>query len=118
MHRLDFADTQYWERCIQARRDTLDLIGMSLEITLEERTSNQGRIAAALRSLDAASDQLSLLSPELCVDYLDAWVGDLIGWERATQRIRSVGGTGDAMDFLGLRRWCAVGESAAARAVA
>jgi hypothetical protein len=38
---------------------------------------------AALRSLTAATDQLSRLSPELCVDYLDAWASDLTRWERA-----------------------------------
>jgi hypothetical protein len=64
----------------------------------------------------AAAQQLATLTPELCVDYLDAWKSDLDGWERATQRIRVVPDTTVAVEeFLGLSNWYAVGCEAARR---
>ena len=99
--RLAAADVAYWSQFIAARRDTLSLIGMALEMALEARQSAPQRMAA-INSLDAAADQLSRLTPELCVDYLDAWAADLTEWEGATQRIQSVGRMREALDFLEL----------------
>jgi hypothetical protein len=113
--RLAAADVWYWERFIAARRAAVNLTGIALEIALESGTGDARRLAAALRSLDAATGQLSRLTPELCVDYLAAWVDDLVEWEQATLRVRAVGGTAEAADFLGLRQWCVAGGRAAAR---
>jgi hypothetical protein len=113
--RLAAADVWYWERFIAARRAAVNLTGIALEIALESGTGDARRLAAALRSLDAATGQLSRLTPELCVDYLAAWVDDLVEWEQATQRVRAVGGTAEAADFLGLRHWYIAGDGAAAR---
>jgi hypothetical protein len=100
--RLAAANPSYWAQFIDARRNTLSLIGMELEIALEDEARDHRRLTAALRSLDAASDQLANLSPELCVDYLDAWTTDLHEWERATQRIRPVHDLAEAMKSIGL----------------
>ena len=74
---------------------------MALEMALEAGRRAPQRMAA-INSLDAAADQLSRLTPELCVDYLDAWAADLAEWEGGTQRIQSVGRTCEALDFLEL----------------
>jgi hypothetical protein len=100
LDRLAAADTSYWTQFIDARRDTLSLIGLELEIALESGVRGYSQLIAALHSLDAASDQLRLLSPELCVDFLDAWTADLLEWERTTQRIRPVNDIPEAMNFL------------------
>jgi hypothetical protein len=99
--RLTSVDIAYWSQFIAARRDTLSLIGMALEMALEAGRRASQRMAA-INSLDAASDQLSRLTPELCVDYLDAWAADLAEWEGTTQRIESVSVMREALDYLEL----------------
>ena len=75
-----------------------------------------GQRASALRSVHAAAQQLARLTPELCVDYLDAWTSDLDGWERATQRIRVVPDTTvEVEEFLGLNEWRSVSWETARR---
>jgi len=88
----------------------LDLIAFTLD------DGAAGQRASALRSVHAAARQLARLTPELCVDYLDAWTSDLDGWERATQRIRVVPDTSIAVEeFLGLSDWYTVGCAASRR---
>jgi hypothetical protein len=109
--RFDEADASYWERCMAVRRETLDLIAFTLD-----DGDAAGQRASALRSVHAAAQQLARLTPELCVDYLDAWKSDLDGWERATQRIRVVPNTTVAVEeFLGLSDWYTVGCAAPRR---
>ena len=109
--RFDEADASYWERCIAVRRETLDLIAFTLD-----DGDAAGQRASALRSVHAAAQQLARLTPELCVDYLDAWTSDLDGWERATQRIRVVPDTTVAVEeFLGLNEWRSVSWETARR---
>ena len=108
--RLDEADGNYWEHVIAARHDVLDLITLTLQVDLGGGRNDAAERLAALSSVEAARDQLSRLSPELCVDYLDAWMSDLAEWERATQCIRSVASTTIALEeFLGLTEWHSVG---------
>jgi hypothetical protein len=112
--RLAAADEPYWERFIEARRETLSLTAVSLEIAIEytQDAVDADRCAAALRSLDAAGKQLYRLSPRTCTDYIDSWASDLREWETATQRIRSVGDTATTLDELGLVNWNLVGPEA------
>jgi hypothetical protein len=85
---------------------------LSLEIAIEytHDDADADRCRAALGSLDAAEEQLFRLSPRMCTDYIDAWASDLRDWEEATQRIRSVGGTTEALDELDLADWHLVGQ--------
>ena len=107
--RLDAADERYWERYVEARRETLSLTRLSLESAVEY-AYDADRCAAALRSLDAAQGQLDRLSAFICADYVAAWADDLREWEWSTQRIRTVGTTGEVMDALGLPKWRVVGR--------
>jgi hypothetical protein len=116
--RLESADTLFWEEFIAARRSEFSLIGMGLEVGLENGTNDAYHMNAAIRSVDAATDQLSRLSPEIYVDYLHAWAEDLVEWEQTTQRTRAVGTTVEAVDVLGLRQWYSVGDRTAATATA
>ena len=108
--RLAAADEQYWERFIEARRETLSLTAWSLESAIEYRHNDVDKCGAALLSLDAAEKQLYRLSPRTCTDYIDAWASDLREWEDATQRIRTVGDTAEVLDELGLENWYLVGD--------
>ena len=114
--RLDEADSNYWEQSTAARREVLNDIALTLQVQLDGGDNGSAERLAALSSVEAARDQLSTLSPELCVDYLDAWKSDLAEWERATQRIRSVASTTTALEeFLGLSEWRSVGWETARR---
>jgi hypothetical protein len=102
LNRLAAADTAYWSQFIETRRDTLSITAMALESAHDFGVHDVARMTAAINSLDAAGDQLSQFSPELCVDYLNAWAEDLIEWECATQSLYSGGGMGAALDLLEL----------------
>lgn len=110
LSRLSAASAPYWYRFIEYRRNNLSVVGMELEVALDDGTGDAARLTAALRSLDAAADQLARVSPDLCVDYLDAWIDDLAEWERATQRLRVARDTAEAMDHLALRQWHCLGD--------
>lgn len=102
--RLAQADTRYWESYMAERRTEIERVRHALAIghnDTEVRT-------AALRSVDTAVRQLRTLSPELCVDYLVAWLDDLRQWTGATQRLHPTAHTADAMERLALHRWEAV----------
>jgi hypothetical protein len=105
--RLDAADEAYWARFMEARREMLILTALSLEVAVEY-AHNADRCAAALRSLDAAEQQLSRLSPSTCADYVDAWAADLRDWQQATQRLPIVGRTADVLAALGLENRCSM----------
>jgi len=93
------ATVEFWTEFIRARRATLRETRRGLEAlaTAEARQ--------ALRSLSAAEQQLSAISPELCVAFLGAWQEDLGDWETAVESTNTVSSTWEAMNDLGLRKW-------------
>ncbi|GLY31338.1 hypothetical protein [Kineosporia sp. NBRC 101731] len=88
--RLREATAEYWEHFIAARGADLERTATLLLNQHEPR---------AVRSLRAAADQLSRISPALCAGFLQAWQADLADWERATQRWN---GGAAALEHLGL----------------
>lgn len=102
--RLNEANETYWARFIEARREMLSLTALSLEVAVEY-AHDVDRCAAALRSLSAAEQQLSQLSPGICTDFIDAWTSDLLDWQHATQRLSSAGRTANVLAVLGLGQW-------------
>ena len=107
--RLDEADETYWEQFIEARRNMIGLTALSLEIAVDY-AHDVDRCAAALRSLQAADQQLARLSPGICADFVDAWASDLLDWQHATQKLSSAGRTENALVALGLNDWYLVGD--------
>ncbi len=105
--RFDEADVAYWDRSMALRTESLNLTAAALRVQLDRALSDER--SCALDSVEAALDQLATLTPELCVEFLEAWTLDLDGWERATQRVRCVPDPATALEqFLGLREWRAV----------
>jgi hypothetical protein len=108
------ATAAYWSRFIDARHDviteTVRLLGDALE-----RKGDNGRGSAALASLAAARNQLDhMITADDCVNFVDAWQGDLEDWQRFSNRVNNVGSTRDAMDFLQLDAWTRAEFGAAA----
>lgn len=107
--RLAAADNRYWNQYIPARREMIRQTAAYIEPASNDHACGGGWPTAALRSLEAAEEQLGTITSELCVEYLATWADDLAEWERATQRIHAVGSTANAIDFLQLRDWRLVG---------
>jgi hypothetical protein len=103
--RLGAADVHYWDRYMAARRDGLRVVHRRLQIAQDAGVASAECATAACRSVEAAADQLSTVTPELCAEFLAAWEADLRDWEPATQRTRSVGDTRDVMEILDLPQW-------------
>jgi hypothetical protein len=98
------ATRAYWARFIQARQqvmtDTVDGL-----CSFTHREADHDRVTAAFESLAAAENQLDVITPDLCVDFLDAWREDLADWQEFSTGINNVGSTREAMDFLELKTW-------------
>ena len=95
----------YWSRFIQARRGVLAETMTLLSAFLDKDPDND-EVTSALASLVAAQSQLdSAITPELCVDFLDAWQADLNDWRRFSNGVNNVGSTREAMEFLQLETW-------------
>jgi hypothetical protein len=105
---LRAATAEYWSRFIETRRavitETMTLLRRRLDWD-----PNIGRLCSALESLAAAEDQLGTLTPDLCVNFLDAWRDDLNDWQRFSTAVNNVGSTREALDFLQLRTWSRAG---------
>jgi hypothetical protein len=105
---LHGATRAFWQRFIEARQEVL------IETrTILERLANQyphhDRLTAAHCALRAAERHLDdTITPDLCVDFLDAWRADLADWQSFSSGVNNVGSTRDAMDFLGLKAWTLV----------
>jgi hypothetical protein len=84
---------------IEARQETF----WEIQSVLESRADVEAE--QALRSLAAAEHQLTTLTPELCVAFLEAWQRDLAEWESTIEATNNVGSVWKAMNELGLRQW-------------
>ena len=50
--------------------------------SLHQPNADNGGVSSALKSLAAAEDQLDTITPDLCVNFLDAWRDDLEDWQK------------------------------------
>jgi hypothetical protein len=96
---LAAATKGYWEDFSDARRELLTVIEKRL-CDLGDR--NAYRI---LTSIAAAKDQLELVSPELCVAFLDAWQQDGRTWVSRVAKLPRMSNARDALDLLELKKW-------------
>jgi hypothetical protein len=102
---LGGASRRYWQRFIEARHEVLAQTRTKLG-RFATRDADNGHICSALDSLAAAESQLHCsVTPELCVDFLEAWRDDLADWQKFSNGVNNVGRTREAMDFLELKTW-------------
>jgi hypothetical protein len=100
----DAQQQQYWQNFIQERRNVL-------AETTEKLTSFLGRgncsddVPAAIVALGVAAEQLKLITPELCVEFIRAWQGDLEEWTGMCPHFNSVGRYAEALDWLKMGSW-------------
>ena len=78
-------DLPHWQEFLERRRrfieDVLDKVKQKPDIEAAQR----GRMIEALK---ASLGRRALIKPELCVDYLRAWVSDQERWQRHIQGVR------------------------------
>jgi hypothetical protein len=98
------ATPTYWDRFIEARRETMAEAKTALDRFVDRDTHN-GYVTSALDSLASAEDQLGSISTDLCVSFLQAWRDDLRDWQRFSNGVNNVGSTGKAMELLQLKTW-------------
>jgi hypothetical protein len=98
-HDLAAATKVYWQEFYDARQELLTVI--------EKRMCDLGDRNAyrILTSIVAAKDQLELITPDLCVQFLDSWRRDRQAWDSMVVELPRVGKAQDALDLLELKRW-------------
>jgi glycosyltransferase involved in cell wall biosynthesis len=97
--RIEDADLAYWSDFLGARAALIEDISRRVAASDIER-GQRDRMFAALK---AARGRLCLISPELCVAYLDAWRRDRVGWQRFLAEVPAPMGVTEALKYLGLR---------------
>jgi glycosyltransferase involved in cell wall biosynthesis len=102
--KLCCATSSYWERFIDARRQVMTETRARLGV-FACGSADKDRVTAALESLTAAEIQLDAISPELCVNFIDAWRDDVDKWRQFSNGVNNVRSTRAAMDFLNLENW-------------
>jgi glycosyltransferase involved in cell wall biosynthesis len=104
---LRVATKEYWLRFIEARRQVLTET-KTLLFRFLDKNGDSRRVSSAIASLKAAESQLTKITADLCVNFIDAWQEDLANWQKFSNPVNNVGSTLEAMDFLGLRTWTMV----------
>jgi hypothetical protein len=110
--RLGQADIRYWETFFWARRTCLFVTIGELELLVHpsDHTSERVRALVAVRAAERHLDKM--ITPEMCVEFLQTWQQDRRRWERETtaKAMPPVDTTDDAMASLGLDAWSSVGD--------
>jgi len=99
------ATWNYWNRFIDARREVMTETRSVLRRFADEDPGNRS-VCAALASLSAAENLLNdeTITPDLCIEFLEAWRQDLSDWQRSSTGVANRG-TREAMDHLELKTW-------------
>jgi hypothetical protein len=97
---LSVAGRSYWEAFSSARQSLIEDIAANLRDRLDSNENLQ-----ALRSMEAAAEQAGLITPDDCVEFIQAWQDNRRVFEHAAARIGNVGSFADAFDFLELPNW-------------
>jgi hypothetical protein len=98
------ARAPYWSQFIDARREVITQAKSQLDRFMD-RDKGNGYVSSALSSLAAAESQLDTITPDLCVNFLNAWRDDLDDWQSFSNPVNNVGSTREALDFLELKTW-------------
>ena len=98
------ATKTYWSYFIEARHQVITETQAALHRLIDHEIYTDHALAA-VNSLAVAESQLDMITPDLCVDFIDAWSADLYDWQRFTNSINRLGSTREAMVFLELKTW-------------
>ena len=99
------ATRMYWSRFIEARHEVITEAQTVLRGFVNRHGGDNGWVVSALDSLAAAEGHLGIITPDLCVNFLDAWREDLDEWQTFSNGVNNVGSLRNAMDFLELKNW-------------
>jgi hypothetical protein len=94
---IESADEQYWTAFLGDRSRILEqVMRRSYEAESEVRQK-------MVKAVTAAQKQLHEIKPDMCVNYTDAWHGDLEQWRRRLETLPSPGSVAKALKELDLQ---------------
>jgi hypothetical protein len=88
----------YWRDVLGRRSQLID----DVATRLLRRDTGDPLTGSALRSMAAARDRLTTISPQACVSFIHAWQSALDTWRHGLTRLPMLGDLVDAAKFLGL----------------
>jgi hypothetical protein len=104
-----WADTEFWERFIATRLSSLDEARTELSRRAEEPSAV---LADAVKSLEAAEERYKdgpdPITPQRCVDFLQAWRQDDLVWRAYLQQGKTAASVTQAVAQLGAKTWMVV----------
>jgi hypothetical protein len=95
------ATERYWSSYIDVRRHDLTDTRSRLD-EFASRHTGSDEVAHASKSLEAAESLYGdgMITAERCVQFLEAWQADMVGWGRTYSHTNNLGNIRDAMDWL------------------
>jgi hypothetical protein len=78
-------DLPHWQEFLERRRRFIEDVLENVKQKPDIEAAQRGRMIEALK---ASLGRRALIKPELCVDYLRAWVSDQERWQRHIQGVR------------------------------
>ena len=106
------ASTRHWQLF---RDDRYDMIAETIRrlSAVQDRTGADP--SSAHKSLLRATEQLDLISPDRCVDFVQSWQADQKSWQELITPRAAVLSEREAMKELGLTNWISCGYGAEPR---
>jgi hypothetical protein len=78
-------DLAHWREFLRKRRRFIEHVLSMVERAITIESAERARMVEALK---ASLGRLALITPELCVEYLQAWVSDQGRWQRHIQQLQ------------------------------
>lgn len=108
---LAAAGAVHWQDFTESRRAMID----ATRKKLEREQAAAGSVGSqtmddALESLRHADKHLSRISPEKCVEFIDAWQDDESRWQKVMKDLPTTLGERDALAELKLTNWISCGD--------
>jgi len=107
---LTAAGAVHWRDFKQDRLAMIDVTRKALErAQFTTGSVDYPTMHHALESLSSAKDQLEQISPDTCVEFIDAWRDDECRWQKVMKDLPTSLGERDALDELRLTKWISCG---------
>lgn len=113
------SSSRHWELFIADRRAMIsETLGRLSSGKYTTGSQNSSAVHDAQTSLSCAVDQLDIITPDLCVDFIQRWREDDARWQKVIPHRGTALSESEAMNELGLTRWIACGYGSASRSSA
>ncbi|ADB29765.1 hypothetical protein Kfla_0644 [Kribbella flavida DSM 17836] len=101
--------SRHWRLFIEDRRQMISETDNRLSAVPYTSESGTSAVCKAQKSLGKAAEQLDIITPELCVDFIERWREDDVRWQQVMPRRGTALSEREAMNELQVEKWVSCG---------